>query len=94
MYEAIKPLGSVVATLPVGWDMPGVNAGPGFELFYQVDYLLPHREAAWVLMEERLRDAAAFAVRCGEACTPALMEPLAKVARSLQASADRLLAAT
>ena len=27
-------------------------------------------------MEERLRDAAAFAVRCGEACTPALMEPL------------------
>ena len=94
MYEAIKPLGSVVATLPVGWDMPGVNAGPGFELFYQVDYLLPHREAAWVLMEERLRDAAAFAVRCGEACTPALMEPLAKVARSLQTSADRLLAAT
>ena len=94
MYEAIKPLGSVVATLPVGWDMPGVNAGPGFELFYQVDYLLPHREAAWVLMEERLRDAAAFAVRCGEACTPALMEPLAKVARSLETSADRLLAAT
>jgi hypothetical protein len=94
MYGAIKPLGSVVATLPVGWDMPGVNAGPGFELFYQVDYLLPHRAAAWVLMEERLRDAAAFAVRCGEACTPALMEPLAKVARSLEASADRLLAAT
>ena len=94
MYGAIKPLGSVVTTLPVGWDMPGVNAGPGFELFYQVDYLLPHREAAWVLMEERLRDAAAFAVRCGEACTPALMEPLAKVARSLEASADRLLAAT
>ena len=94
MYGAIKPLGSVVSTLPVGWDMPGVNAGPGFELFYQVDYLLPHRAAAWVLMEERLRDAAAFAVRCGEACTPALMEPLAKVARSLEASADRLLAAT
>ena len=65
MYAAIKPLGTVVTTLPVGWDMPGVTAGPGFELFYQVDYLLPHREAAWILMEERLRDAAAFAVRCG-----------------------------
>ena len=26
-------------------------------------------------MEERLRDAAAFAVRCGQLCTPALMEP-------------------
>jgi hypothetical protein len=94
MYGAVKPLGTVVTTLPVGWDRPGVTAGPGFELFYQVDYLLPHREAAWVLMEERLRDAAAFAVRCGEACTPALMEPLARVARSLEKSADQLLAAT
>jgi hypothetical protein len=70
--------------------MPGVTAGPGFELFYSVDYLLPHREAAWVLMEERLRDAAAFAVRCGLACTPALMEPLARVARSLEKYADQL----
>jgi hypothetical protein len=94
MYAAIKPLGTVVTTLPVGPDMPGVTAGPGFELFYQVDYLLPHQEAAWVLMEERLRDAAAFAVRCGELCTPALMEPLAKVARALEKYADQLLAAT
>ena len=94
MYAAIKPLGSVVTTLPVGADLPGVTAGPGFELFYQVDYLLPHREAAWIVMEERLRDAAAFAVRCGEVCTPALMEPLARVARSLQKYADTLSAAS
>ncbi len=93
MYTAIRPLGTVVTTLPVGPDLPGVTAGPGFELFYQVDYLLPHQEAAWVLMEERLRDAAAFAVRCGELCTPALMEPLAKVARALEKYADQLLAA-
>jgi hypothetical protein len=92
MYGAIKPLGTVVTTLPVGLHLPGVSAGPGFELFYQVDYLLPHRAAAWVLMEERLRDAAAFAVRCGQACTPALMEPLAKVARSLEKFADQLKA--
>jgi hypothetical protein len=44
-------------------------------------------------MEERLRDAAAFAVRCGQLCTPALMEPLAKVARSLERYADQLAAA-
>jgi hypothetical protein len=94
MYMAIKPLGTVVTTLPVGPGHPGVTAGPGFELFYQVDYLLPHREAAWVLMEERLRDAAAFARRCGQLCTPALMEPLAKVARALEKYADQLLAAS
>jgi len=93
MYTVIKPLGSIVTTQPVGPEMPGVTAGPGFELFYSVDYLLPHREAAWVLMEERLRDAASFAVRCGELCTLALMEPLAKVARSLEKYADQLLAA-
>jgi len=93
MYSAIKPLGSVVTTLPVGPELPGVTAGPGFELFYSVDYFLPHREAAWVLMEERLRDAAAFARRCGQLCTPALMEPLAKVAKALERYADQLEAA-
>lgn len=92
MYTAIKPLGTVVTTQPIGPEHPGLTAGPGFELFYQVDYLLPHRQAAWVLMEERLRDAAAFAVRCGQLCTPALMEPLAKVARSLERYADQLAA--
>ena len=93
MYTVIKPLGSIVTTQPVGPDMPGVTAGPGFELFYSVDYLLPHREAAWVLMEERLRDAASFAVRCGDLCTVALVLPLAKVAGSLEKYADRLHAA-
>jgi hypothetical protein len=93
MYAAVKPLGSVVTSLPVGFGKPGLTAGPGFELFYDVDYLLPHREAAWVLMEERLRDAAAFAVRCGQACTPALMTPLARVAAALERYADMLAAA-
>jgi hypothetical protein len=45
-------------------------------------------------MEERLRDAAAFAVRCGQACTPALMEPLARVATALERFADQLVAAS
>jgi len=39
------------------------------------------------------RDAAAFAVRCGQLCTPSLMEPLAKVARALETYADQLKAA-
>ncbi|HLO36816.1 MAG TPA: ferritin-like protein, partial [Candidatus Deferrimicrobium sp.] len=84
MYMAVKPLASVVTSLPVGPDASGRTAGPSFELFYQVDYLLPHRAAAWVLMEERLQDAAAFARRCGQACIPELMEPLAKTARALE----------
>ena len=94
MFGVIKPLGTVVTTLPIGFDHPGVNAGPGFELFYQVDYLLPHKAAAWVLMEERLRDAAAFARRCGLACIPTLVEPLTKAAHSLERFADQLAAAS
>ena len=39
------------------------------------------------------RDAAAFARRCGQLCTPALMEPLAKVAKALERYADQLEAA-
>jgi hypothetical protein len=93
MYAAIKPLGQVITKLPISFEHPESTAGPTFELFYEVDYLLPHRDAAWVLMEERLRDAAAFAVRCGEACSPALMQPLAKVATALGKYADMLAAA-
>ena len=37
-----------------------MKAGPSFELFYESDYLLPHREAAWALLIERLDVAAEF----------------------------------
>ncbi|HZR52767.1 MAG TPA: ferritin-like protein [Streptosporangiaceae bacterium] len=58
MLTMIKPLGDLITTLPVGTEHPGLTAGPSFELFYETDYLLPHREAAWALLAERLDDAA------------------------------------
>jgi Ferritin-like len=93
MYAAIKPLGALVSRLPIGPEHPGLSAGAGFELFYAVDYLLPHREAAWVVMEERLRDVAELATRCRDQCVPTFMMPLAKVTDALRAQADRLAAA-
>ena len=63
MLNVIKPLGQVITTLPIGGSTTGRVAGPTFELFYESDYLLPHRDSAWALMEERLREAAAFADR-------------------------------
>ena len=60
MFGAIKPLGDLITTLPAGPSYPGANAGPSFELFYESDYLLPHRDAAWALLTERLDVAAAF----------------------------------
>jgi CDGSH-type Zn-finger protein len=61
MAQVISPLGDLITTLPAGPEYPGQTAGPSFELFYESDYLLPHRDAAWALLAERLDVAAGFA---------------------------------
>jgi CDGSH-type Zn-finger protein/truncated hemoglobin YjbI len=58
MLRVIRPLGSLITTLPVGSEYDGRTAGPSFELFYESDYLMPHREAAWKLLAERTHTAA------------------------------------
>jgi hypothetical protein len=93
MFGAIKPLGALVSRLPIGPSQPGRTVGPALELFYEVDYLLPHREAAWTLMEERLREIAELATRCRDQCMPAFLPPLSRVTDALRAQADRLAAA-
>jgi hypothetical protein len=82
----------MITRLPVGWEHPGRTAGPTFELFYGADYLLPHRNAAWLVMEERLRDLAELATRCRDACAPLFMPTMTKVADSLRSIADELAA--
>lgn len=58
MTDVIGPLADILSTMPVGPDYPGRTAGATFELFYQPDYLLPHRRAAWLVGAELLTDAA------------------------------------
>ena len=65
MFQVIKPLGSLITSLPAGPEHPGRTAGPSFELFYESDYLMPHRHAAWALLAERLDEAARL---CDELC--------------------------
>lgn len=60
MVQVLKPLGELATTMPVGPDHPGMNAGPSFDLIYGSGYLLPHRNAAWILMEERLGEVVMF----------------------------------
>jgi Ferritin-like len=85
MIDGIEPLGRVLTTLPIGPGCPGINAGATFELFYQPDYLLPHHRAAWLLMSERLAEAAALAAYLSET-VPAL----APIASALSALSDRI----
>ena len=83
MFGVIKPLGDLITTLPAGPSYPGVNAGPSFELFYESDYLLPHREAAWVLLAERLDVAAEFCQQLVADQGRDLSAPLAPVGAAL-----------
>jgi hypothetical protein len=62
MFMVIKPLGQLLTTLPIGPDLPGKLAGPTFEI-YQTGYILPHHDAAWIVLHERLLDLAAY---CGK----------------------------
>ncbi|HYB14761.1 MAG TPA: ferritin-like domain-containing protein, partial [Streptosporangiaceae bacterium] len=82
MFQAVKPLGDLVTTLPAGPDYPSRTAGPSFELFYESDALLPHREAAWILLTERIRQAAEFC-EPGVTCAPLIADGMAAVQSSL-----------
>ena len=82
MFQAIKPIGDLVTTLPAGPDYPGRTAGPSFELFYESDTMLPHREAAWILLSERIRQAAEYC-EPGAPCAPAIADALATIRSSL-----------
>ena len=91
MFEVVKPLGNLVTTLPAGPEYPGRTAGPSFELFYESDYVLPHLEAAWILLTERIRVAAAFC-EPGVPCGPAVASGLDAVQSALSEIADALAA--
>jgi hypothetical protein len=80
MFDVIEPLADILTTLPVGPEHPGRTAGATFELFYQPDYLLPHRRAAWLLMAEHLSDAAVLANR--ESAADARFQPVAEALRA------------
>jgi hypothetical protein len=90
MKAVVKPLGSLVTRLPVGLEHPGATAGPTFELFYGVDYLLPHRDAAWLVMEERMRTIAELATHCRDSCAPLYMPALTKITDAIGDLADQL----
>jgi Ferritin-like len=90
MVGVLKPLGDLITTLPVGPEQPGMTAGPSFELFYENDYLMPHREAAWALLEERVREAANFCDLIQGSGDTRVASELENVRTSLVAVADSL----
>jgi CDGSH-type Zn-finger protein/truncated hemoglobin YjbI len=92
MLRVLKPLGNLITSLPVGREFPGMTAGPSFELFYENDYLMPHRDAAWALLEERVREAANFCGLVEEIAPAPVATELAPVQEALNDVADSLAA--
>ena len=78
----------------MGPDHPERTAGPALELFYETDYLLPDRAAAWAIMGERLREIADLATRCRDECIPTFMPPLSQITDVLRTQAEVLSAAS
>jgi hypothetical protein len=87
MAAVLRPLGSVLTTLPLGPDHPGELAGPAFFMVHPSQFLLPWREAAWKVMIQRLAAMADACVRLG--CEPGL-ERLAKLEEPVRGLAARL----
>jgi len=89
MFEAIKPLGLLLARLPVGPDHPGATAGASFQLPYRASFLLPHRRSSWLRFAERLDELAGFADDLGP---PGDADEVAAVAAALRRAAANLMA--
>ena len=80
MVTVIKPLGTLLTTLPVGPHRPGLTAGPTFEM-YRTGYLLPRSRAAWIILHERTQELAGY---CSElARSPSAPKILLAVERAL-----------
>ena len=59
MNWVMRVLYPVLTTLPVGPSHPGRTAGPTLEVVRPAYFVLPHREAAWKIINERLDGLAA-----------------------------------
>jgi hypothetical protein len=90
MEDVVGKLGGIVTLLPIRPDEPGATAGPTFELFYDADWLLPHRDAAWQVIIERLSQLADFATACRDECDPRFRDSLTSIADMLRGQATRL----
>lgn len=90
MFGAIKPLGLLLATLPVVEGDTSRTAGANFQLAYRSNFLLPHRHVAWVRFAERLEEAAAFSA--GIEAPAEVADVLDQVAVALENTRMRLAA--
>jgi Ferritin-like len=81
MTTVVRPLGGLLTSLPVGGRLPGLTAGPTFEL-QQKEYVLPHRRQAFMVLQERIGELASYSAELADE-SPRWRGELSQVSRAL-----------
>jgi hypothetical protein len=89
MSQVVKPLGVALTSQPVGTRLPGVTAGPSFELQSR-EYLLPFRREAFIVLRERMRELAGHSASISQAAPEPLRGHFDGVRKSLLSLSDSL----
>jgi len=93
MNHVMRDLGPVLTALPVGPSHPGQTAGPTFDIARPAIFLLPHQDAAWKIIKERLdaleQACAALSQRAGLGALAPLAEKLQSMSQDIAAHASK-----
>jgi Ferritin-like len=89
MNWVLRELGPVLTGLPVGPSHPGRTAGPAFDIARTATFVLPHQDAAWKIIKERLD---ALQQACAALGRQAGLGALAPLAAKLQSMSQDIAA--
>jgi hypothetical protein len=83
MNWVMRELGPVLTALPVGPSHPGRTAGPAFDIGRPAIFLLPHQDAAWKVIKERLDALQQACASLGQRAGLGALAPLAGKLQSM-----------
>jgi len=83
MNWVMRELGPVLTALPVGPSHPGQTAGPTFDIARPATFLLPHQDAAWKIIKERLDALEQACASLGKQAGLGALAPLASKLESM-----------
>src|SRR5215471_7189959 len=83
MNWVMRELGPVLTALPVGPSHPGTTAGPTFDIARPASFLLPHQDAAWKIIRERLDTLQQACASLGQQAGLGALAPLASKLHSM-----------
>jgi hypothetical protein len=83
MNWVMRELGPVLTALPVGPSHPGQTVGPTFDITRPATFLLPHQDAAWKIIKERLDALEQACASLGKQAGLGALAPLASKLQSM-----------